>query len=87
MQISVIAVEGKGGHKRLQNNTKSARDCKSGGGKLQKLIMQMHTMHMVYTGHKTGQRFWLNYKGRDFNLDYKYISQEFLMKYHLGGKK
>ena len=42
MQISVIAVEGKGGHKRLQNNTKSARDCKSGGGKLQKLIMQMH---------------------------------------------
>ena len=29
----------------------------------------------------------LNYKGTDFNLDYKYISQEFLMKYHLGGKK
>ena len=79
----------------MQNNTKitkTAKDCKSGRGKLQ--IHIMYTLHIVHRpGHKIRQDnratilAELNYKRTDFNLNFKYISQECLMKYHLGGKK
>ena len=73
------------------------KDCKSGRGKLQILTMHIAQSNPYCILHKAQVRRQdktiaailaeLNYKGTDFNLDYKYISQEFLMKYHRGGKK
>ena len=80
MQISFRAVQGEGGHKKLQNNTKIAKDYKSGIGKLQ--ILNMHivqcTLHIaqVTRQDKTIEAILaeLNYKSTDFDLDNRYIS-------------